>query len=500
MQKDTKSKKNNLDKLRIVLDRPSDKHLHPEDEKHLKALSKRLKKESREDLIYIKRTPVKDQMKGTDILKPTVMIHRKDEKKTFEFKEAEPEKKTVLHEDVYEIEKVEVEGPEFVEVKPKDIQKEEKTVEKTKEEFEIIEETKEETPSELPEWKPVDIEETKMEKPIEEKAKIKEEAPKTVEKKEEILFETEEEFKIEETHAEEKFVEAQIEAKEESPSIEEKKIPAEEIKEEDLESKINAFKEIETIDEKTAVLLYDHGFTSVDDLKKASLKSLTKIEGIKRKLAKKIKKEIKKKTVETTTITSEIEAETLPSTIEEEISVFKDISCIDQKTAKLLYENGITSVDILKETPIKQLVKIKGIKRKIAKKIKKELKEAAKKAEEKELYAAAEEEWELRELEEHPSEQVLKENPYVKETEEEWEQFYEEKTPEEETEETQVYKHEDYTLYRREMKTKTGKKRFIHFFSKAEPEDAEPIELPQGYEVKVNKKTGVPYLKKKKKK
>ena len=46
--------------------------------------------------------------------------------------------------------------------------------------------------------------------------------------------------------------------------------------------------------------------------------------------------------------------------------------------------------------------------------------------------------------------------------------------------------------------TTAGKKRTIHFFSKNKPDVGEPIQLPKGYEVKVNTKTGLPYLKKKK--
>ena len=58
--------------------------------------------------------------------------------------------------------------------------------------------------------------------------------------------------------------------------------------------------------------------------------------------------------------------------------------------------------------------------------------------------------------------------------------------------------HGDYTLYEKESSTKSGVKRTIRFFSKAKPENAEPIDLPKGYVVKENKKTGVPYLKKQK--
>ncbi len=60
----------------------------------------------------------------------------------------------------------------------------------------------------------------------------------------------------------------------------------------ELDDKINAFKDMESIDNETAVLLYDNGFTSVDNLNNVSQKELIKIKGIKRKTAKKIIKEL----------------------------------------------------------------------------------------------------------------------------------------------------------------------------------------------------------------
>ena len=63
---------------------------------------------------------------------------------------------------------------------------------------------------------------------------------------------------------------------------------------------------------------------------------------------------------------------------------------------------------------------------------------------------------------------------------------------------TKAYTHGDYSLYKKEIETSGGKKRTIHFFGKQKPDTGEPVPLPDGYEVKVNKKTGLPYLKKKK--
>jgi flagellar protein FlaI len=60
----------------------------------------------------------------------------------------------------------------------------------------------------------------------------------------------------------------------------------------DLGIKVDAFKAIESVDDETAVYLYDNGFTSIEDLKNATAKDLIKIKGIKRKKAKRIIKEL----------------------------------------------------------------------------------------------------------------------------------------------------------------------------------------------------------------
>ncbi|MFH1100933.1 MAG: hypothetical protein V1726_02710 [Methanobacteriota archaeon] len=60
-----------------------------------------------------------------------------------------------------------------------------------------------------------------------------------------------------------------------------------------------------------------------------------------------------------------------------------------------------------------------------------------------------------------------------------------------------AYQFEDYRLYKKEIATLDGKLRTIHFFSKTTPHDGTPASLPEGFEVDVNKKTGLPYLRKK---
>ena len=62
----------------------------------------------------------------------------------------------------------------------------------------------------------------------------------------------------------------------------------------DMKYKIKIFEDIEAIDEKTAILLYNNGFTTINDLKNSSLKDLIKIKDMNKKIAKKIKREINK--------------------------------------------------------------------------------------------------------------------------------------------------------------------------------------------------------------
>jgi len=60
-----------------------------------------------------------------------------------------------------------------------------------------------------------------------------------------------------------------------------------------------------------------------------------------------------------------------------------------------------------------------------------------------------------------------------------------------------VYNFKGYILYQKEIDLGNNKKRVIHFFSKDKPDDSIPSALPDNYEVKINKKTGVPYIRKK---
>ena len=520
MQENEKSKKKTIEKLRMILDNPYSEDLHIENEKNLDALRERLAKSNNGNFGYIHETFVSED----DSLKASVTVHKKEKDNLVvpEFKQVEPEvekqkEDPFKDEALCEVEKVEAYLPEFVEVKPEESAKEEKTPAEEKpesmesEKADVIKSPKS-INEELPEWEPVNAGETKV-------AEVKEEREKELSEWEPISSE--------------------------EPEWEKKEIPV--AKE---ESEIDVFKDIESIDEKTAILLYNNNFASIDDLRRASLKDLTNIKGIKRKLAKQIKKDIENESDKSAPIISREEStsgeyifldeeveekkikkidkiaipkyksvkeekseqkmetqewestsskepdlekkklpvaekskEEIPVAKEEsKIDVFKDIESIDEKTAKLLYKNRIISVDILRETPINELTKIKGIRRKLAKKIKKEVGEAPKRIDRKD-------EW-----------HVVVDTPKsdIKEKREVKPSFHKDEVPEQKQKETKTYRYGDYALYRKEITVGPGKKRTIHFFSRTEPEDGGPVDLPKGYEVKVNKKTGVPYIRKKK--
>jgi Holliday junction resolvasome RuvABC DNA-binding subunit len=291
--------------------------------------------------------------------------------------------------------------------------------------------------------------------------------------------------------------------------------------------KIEKFAEIKSIDEKTAVLLYDNGYTTIDSLKNSTIKDIKKIKGIKNKKAKNIITEIENKFKEAEPkkpIAEEYDAEYFEEEFDEDLkkvdekikkfkepkrkkdeedndffqeeiedvpeikpdekdeSVFREIQSIDDKIRALLIENDIDTIEKLNDTPIKELTKIKGIRKKIAKQIKKE----------------AELNIKINSNENEESYENIEENPYIKDEddqiEEEWESIDSKKTSKKQRT-IYGFMYNEYTLYEKEITTKSGSKRMVRFFSKGEPEDAKPIDIPDGYEVDENK-SGVPYLRK----
>ncbi|UCH72277.1 MAG: hypothetical protein JSW62_01645, partial [Thermoplasmatales archaeon] len=353
MDKKEKYKKNNVKDLHRILENVSIEDLDSKDKKYLMSLSRRLEKSY--DITYKKVESNKDKQKR-DLLAPTVKIYSREKKSKIE------------HKEFYETEKTKADMPEFIEVKPK------KTIKKAKKkQINVFKESENLQSKNLPEWK----------------------------------------LAGEELHV--------TESKEEPTKI-------------DIDIKISAFKDMNSIDKNIAVLLYDNNIISVNELKELSLKDLIRIKGIKKRTARKIKEELDKKEEESLKVknieigksaegelkkemTEENEASsefkkekaspvelkvessewepTLNGKVKDEpiewefekndveldeeknkkTIVFKDFNSIDENTAILLYDAGFISTDELMIASIKDLTKIKGIKRKIAKKIKKEIDE-----------------------------------------------------------------------------------------------------------------------------
>jgi len=152
---------------------------------------------------------------------------------------------------------------------------------------------------------------------------------------------------------------------------------------------------------------------------------------------------------------------------------FQGLQSVDEKTAVLLYDHGYRSLDDLKKATIDELTSIQGIKRKHAKHIKKELQEQEKPTTAKKPSARTEDE-EVTEWTAYHADDVPSDDEYI-----------------------DVCTYGAYTLYRREVIRVGGKRTTIHFFSKEEPTLGKPATLPPGYRIAINKKTGIPYLKRK---
>jgi len=54
-----------------------------------------------------------------------------------------------------------------------------------------------------------------------------------------------------------------------------------------------------------------------------------------------------------------------------------------------------------------------------------------------------------------------------------------------------------YTLYSKLVRLKNGNNQIIYFFSKRKPKSGTPTALPEGFDVEVSNRSGLPYLKKK---
>ena len=428
MPKNKKSQKRSINKLYSVLNNVDLEDLNSDDKEYLKDLSKRIK-ESNERNFYFKVKYNTDEDSDVRSLEPKVTVHERREKAVTKVDLApQKEEKKIKNEDedIFEVEKIVVEGEKFVEVEPE-------APKKIKDEKTSVKETA--NKEKLMEWEPVEIKEPPIkEEPKESELKIDAfEDIKSIDEKiaivlynngyksiedlkntsykdlikikgitrkkaKEIMKEIIETLDISKNK---KFVEVEPEApkkiKDEKTSVKEtankeKLMEWEpvEIKEPPIreEEKIEVFEDLQSVNKKISLLLYDNGYTSTEAIEKASVKDLAKIKGITKKQAKEIKKEFQEKKQWQSSdaqLEEELEEEILEfkevednninptSTEDNKIVVFKNIKSIDKKIAKLLIDNKIDTVEALKKITIRDLTKIKGIARKKAKEIKKEV-------------------------------------------------------------------------------------------------------------------------------
>jgi hypothetical protein len=446
MTQDKKSKKNDIDKLRMILDSPSDpkvKKLVDKHEKHLESIRNRLSEEPFETQ---KSYSTSDFIKKSDSLEPHVVIHRKEEETHFTPIESESYHKEhdgeydedlkdlIDVEGFFEVEKVVFVEPEFLEVTPKEKEKTMDDDEK-REELHFIPISEDNTDTikqkdikgfdrkeEMPEWKLVDdIATGKGDNQEEEQRSQQFDEVSTIEKKpdQKQYQDIEEEIPLWEpidTEQPKNEREEPIEFVEKKPTT----ITFEEVSD----------KKTVTSDE---IKLFD---IAKKTKRKKMNKEEKKLKKLEQKKAKKEAKALKKKKRngkkgETTS--------TIPT------SELKEIKTEKQKTV-------VKKDQILSATERKELKK-PDKKQKVEKKGKPDMVSS---------------EWDTYDIDEAPDVQ----------------------SP------PSAYKHGDFTLYKKDIKTATGKIRPIHFFSKKPPEAGEAVQLPDGYTVKVHKRTGLPYLKK----
>jgi hypothetical protein len=484
MSRDKKSKVDDLVKLRKILDNSSDpniKTMISADEKALDSVRRRLAGDT------LKTKPQSDRFFRTfDSLEPKVTVHSKiavsprlitplpkfEPSTTLpEFELVSPstpvrsiplQELSFTAEEIYEVEKVDVILPEFLEVTPKEVLQKPLETEMT-----IKHDEKPNYDSCLPEWQPV--EETQPEESPVSHAKSAVDhipefervdipvAPKKGEKAD----------KWEPFPAKEETIDAPVEfIPVESPEPQLQKLSK---KQERDVKKIQKKKEKEA-----------------KQLKKVELKKLKREKRDKEREAKRIVTEQQdiQQTPEEKPSNSEPIIKVESPQIKVNLIAFNDMESIDEKTAELLYKNGYFSMENLKDATVDDLVQIRGIKRTLAKQIKKEIEQKTTIPEElefipiKQKRSAKKPKDELEdtaEWESYPVEKILK-KPSLR----------------------SACTYEEYTLYKRETSKYSGKKTTIHFFSKEKPDMGDPAQVPDGYQIAVNKKTRIPYLKKKK--
>ncbi len=481
MSKEKKSKVDDINKLRKILDNPSDpntKKLITDDENTLDSLRKRLVGETSK-----KQVTSDGFLRKFDSLEPKVTIHPKTHisprampiqpkiETKIEPTTALPEFTLVstptpapspLHEflfaaeELYEVEKVEILIPEFLEVQAKETDMKPQQTATTMKQDEPLDDEQN-----IPEWQPVHTTQ------YEEKHQRDEQPKQVIVPEFERIGTAEKNNEWEPLQTKQKTAETPVEfqAVEEPPSQllkskkeerEARKAEKQKLKQERRQSKL--------------------------ELKKLKIE-----EKEKERLAKKIAQErqIAQQMPKEKPVQKELIPEEKPQQLPVEITAFNGMETIDQKTAELLYKNGYFSLENLKQATVDDLVQIRGIKRKLAKQIKKEVEQKTKGQQEQEFIP----------LKQKVNNKKIKEKP---EDITEWESYHVDELSEKSSD-TALCTYEEFTLYKQVTGKRGQKKTTVHLFSKEKPDAGEPTTLPDGYEIAVNKKTKMPYLKKKKK-
>jgi len=484
MSREKKSKVDDLAKLRKILDNSSDpniKTMISADEKALDSVRRRLAGDT------LKTKPQPDSFFRTfDSLEPKVSVHTKiavsprlitplpkfEPSTTLpEFELVSPSTPArsipsleflVSAEELYEVEKVDVIFPEFLEVTAK------QTLQKPLETEMTIKH--DETPaygSNLPEWQPV--EETQPAEPSSSHA--------------EAAVDHIPEFER---------IDIPVTPKKVEKAVDWEPLPA---KEEPIEGPVEfiavespepQLQKLSKKQEREAKKTQKKKEKEAKRLKTLELKKLKREKRDTEREAKRIVTEQQdiQQTLEEKPSDSEPIMKVESPPIKVDIIAFKGIESIDEQTAELLYKNGYFSIENLKDATVDDLVQIRGIKRKLAKQIKKEI----------EQNTTIPDELEFVPIKQKRSAKKPKEEP---EDAAEWESYSVEKISKKPSLSPSCT-YQEYTLYKRVTGKQSETKTTIHFFSRDKPALGHPAQLPDGYQIAVNKKTGIPYLRKKK--
>ena len=534
MVRERKSKDNDLEKLRLILDNPSDpkiKEIAAKHENSLESIRERLSEESSNDVM---KHSISTDNKGYDRLEPTAVVHEKEEKvveseieqTNTEQSQKETEKtddtlENYNNEELFEVEHLEIseskdtdDSPsktEFVEVKTKDIEEifekssqldqQASTPESQTEKQQTNAVHKEE---ELPEWEPigqegVDESDTNVQK---QKVSKSSENKPIDQKKDDLLVSTpkesdnDKEFVAFEPVEEEKTIqnEQKQDIKQDTEFIEIEQIDKKQddlpvqLPKENEQAKEKKSPEWEPVEEKTE---------SKEDL---SMWEPIESESVTEETSTKATDfKAEDQNVETKTVQKDKQVITGPITRDElkkSEQNLKKKKKEEQKLRKLEQKNA-------KREAKQQKKEQKKLEKQRQKEIKKQktpaLQKNTKQITEQDAQRKQEEILENLRFDKSkttPDAEVSFEKDALADSPGEWDS-YELDESSEIKQHKSGYTHGEFTLYEKEIHTAKGKKRTVHFFSKTIPDEGEPIPLPNGYYVKVNKRTGLPYLKKK---